>query len=212
MARHDHPGLFVSFEGLGGSGVSHQSKQLAIALEKDGYRVLQTQEPTNYLIGGLIRSGVVEEWRTSPDALQLLFAADRAHHIVRDIEPALEAGRIVISNRYALSGIAYGTIAVGDEEWLRQVNRRFLEPDITFLLRVSPKNCARRLKERHFEIELYREEQKLASVWEVYERLSKESEAVRVIDGERDDLEILTEVKRLTLEALEETGREHRAA
>ncbi len=208
MVRHDHPGLFISFEGLGGAGVSNQAALLAAALKHDGYRVTRTEEPTNHLIGGLIRSGLTHEWQIAPDALQLLFAADRAQHIVSEIEPALEAGRIVISNRYALSGIAYGAVAVGDEDWLLTVNNRFIQPDITFLINVSPKMCAKRLKEQHYEVELYREEQKLAKVWNVYERLAKEIEGAHIIDGERDEIIVLAEIKKLTLEAIEKTARD----
>lgn len=208
MVRHDHPGLFICVEGLGGAGVSTQTHLLADSLEQDGYRVFRTKEPTDYLIGGLIRSGMASEWKTAPDGLQLLFAADRAHHVARDIEPALEAGRIVITNRYALSGIAYGAVDVGDEAWVRRINERFIEPDITFLLEVRPKVCALRLKERHYEIELYREEQKLARVWDVYKRLAGEMDTAHIIDGERDNLEILTDIKRMTLESLTKVERD----
>lgn len=202
MVRHDHPGLFIAFEGLGGSGAAMLSRLLANSLEKEGYRVHHTTEPTTGMVGSLIRAHLTDEWRACPDALQLLFTADRAQHLEKDILPALTAGKIVITNRYAFSSVAYGSLEVGDTEWLKQLNSRFILPDLTFIIQVRPKICALRLKENHYEIELYRQEQKLAKVWSAYEVLSREYSGIHIVNGERGEVEIVRELKGHVMRAL----------
>ncbi len=202
MVQHDHPGLFVAMEGLDGSGSTVQSALLANTLEKEGYRVYLTKEPTDNLVGGLIRAQLKGEWKAGQEALQLLFTADRALHLERQILPALEAGKIVITDRYTFSSIAYGSLELGDQDWLKQINSRFILPNVTFLMQVRPKICALRLKESRYEIELYREEQKLQKVWETYEDLAKSYDQIHLINGERPETEILHELKELVVRAL----------
>lgn len=202
MVRHEHPGLFIAVEGLDGSGASGHAALLANMLEKEGYRALLTREPTNSLIGGLIRSQLSGEWQADAATLQLLFTADRAHHLTRLILPALAAGKIVVTDRYAFSSIAYGFLGVPDNEWLSNINARFIQPDLTFLIDVRPKICALRLKERHYEVELYSEEQKLIKVWKTYEELAGRYQRVHRIPGERPELEIMEDLQEITKQAL----------
>lgn len=207
MVRHDHPGLFIAVEGLDGSGSSTHAALLAGLLEKEGYRVFLTKEPTNNLIGGLIRAQLTGEWQAEAEALQLLFTADRAQHLRHEIVPALEAGRIVITDRYVFSAIAYGSLELPDVRWLKSINSRFILPDITFLIDVRPKICALRLKESHYEIELYHEEQKLTKVWQGFQDLAKEYTGVHRLLGERPELEILAEMQEITQKVLSRNGR-----
>jgi dTMP kinase len=198
MIRHEHPGLFIAVEGLDGSGSSIGSTLLAGVLEKEGYRIFLTKEPTTNLIGGLIRAELAGEWQAAgPETLQMLFSADRAQHLHREILPALEAGRIVIADRYAFSSIAYGSLEIGETKWLEQLNSRFILPDLTFMIHVRPKICAIRMKESHYEVELYDEEKKLTKVWKAYEELAAAHPSVHVIEGERGELEILHEMKEI---------------
>ncbi|MBI4032363.1 dTMP kinase [Candidatus Berkelbacteria bacterium] len=193
-----HPGLFIAFEGLDGSGSQHHAAAFALLMEREGYRVVFTHEPTNSMIGGLIRARLAGEWEIAPETLQLLFTADRAEHLRRKILPALESGKIVICDRYILSALAYNVVLVNDREWLRALNQRFIEPDLTVLIQVDPKICARRVKESRLELELYREEQKLRSVWGEFLRLAKEMEHIELVDGERDDVAIIDELTEIT--------------
>lgn len=202
MIRHDHPGLFLALEGLGGSGVHTISGLVASSLEREGYRVFKTGEPTKGIIGGLIRARLMGEWKTSPETLQLLFTADRAQHLDHEILPALGAGKIVVTERYSFSSVAYGALEIPDPEWLKRLNERFILPDFTFLIKVRPKICALRLKEQHYEIELYREEQKLAQVWKNYEELAKSYAGIHIINGERGEAEIVSEIKSIILDSL----------
>jgi dTMP kinase len=93
------PGVLIVLEGADGAGLSTQTAVLAAHLRSKGEVVISTKEPTSSHIGNLIRSALKHEWKPSPRALQLLFAADRAHHLENEIEPALRANKIVVSDR-----------------------------------------------------------------------------------------------------------------
>src|SRR3989304_1252387 len=105
-------GKFYVFEGLDGSGLTTQAALLRNYFLSKGKEAVLTKEPTDGLIGGIIKAPLRDEWKTNPLALQMLFAADRAHHLTTEIEPALKKGKNVISDRYVLSNIAYGSIDI----------------------------------------------------------------------------------------------------
>lgn len=173
--------MFVVIEGLDGSGQSTQAAILAKAL---GGSTLLTKEPTNNLIGGLIRARLTNEWKSSPECLQLLFAADRAHHLKREIEPALEKGSNVVCDRYFYSSIAYGSVE-GDWNWLMAINTQFKVPDHTFFLDVAPATCMKRMEESRFEFELFEKQDYLEKVYESYKKMEKEFPNFHVINGEQ---------------------------
>ncbi|MCX6758650.1 MAG: dTMP kinase [Candidatus Nealsonbacteria bacterium] len=110
MIKNPHEGKFIVFEGLDGSGKSTQAEYLVKKLKQDAAKFHKTFEPTQYLIGGLIRSFLGNDWKSSADCLQLLFAADRAYHLEKEIFPALEKKLIVVSDRYFFSSFAYGAL------------------------------------------------------------------------------------------------------
>jgi dTMP kinase len=198
MKKNTYAGLFISFEGLDGSGSSIQASLLSGVLKKEGYRVFLTKEPTNGLIGGLIRAQLSNEWKADQECLQLLFAADRSRHIQTEIIPNLENGKIVITDRYDLSSVAYGGIDMDNTMWLEQINDKFLLPDITFLIKVSPKICAMRLRKSQYNLGLFKQEEKLEKVWKIYEKIAKNNDSVYVIDGERDEVEVIGEILDIT--------------
>ena len=191
MQKNLYPGKFIVFDGLDGSGISTQAGKLVDFLNlpeqklKLGHTgVYDTKEPTSSLIGGLIRSQLSHEWRSSQECLQLLFSADRARHLEKEIIPLLEKGVIVICDRYFFSTVAYGSLDINDKEWLLNLNKNFLLPDITFLLKVSPKICIERIQRSRYGITLFEQEEKLKKVWENFEILAKEFENVHIINGE----------------------------
>ena len=100
MLKNPYSGKLIVFEGLDGSGKSTQAELLFSFLKSKGKKVHLTSEPTRYLIGGLIKSWVTHDWQSTPECLQLLFAADRAHHLDKEIIPLLKKGITVISDRY----------------------------------------------------------------------------------------------------------------
>jgi len=115
-------------EGLDGAGLSTQATLLARYLRGKSKKVLLTKEPTSLPIGKLIKSILSRNHEVSLLALQLLFAADRAEHLEKEIEPALRTNHIVISDRYILSSLAFGSVD-NDVEFLKQINSRFRRPD-----------------------------------------------------------------------------------
>jgi len=109
------PGLFVAFEGGEGCGKSTQVPRLAGWLRERGHQVRTTFEPGDGVLGRAIRSIVLDPANTelSDRAEALLYAADRAQHVVATILPALAAGEIVITDRYVDSSLAYQSAGRG---------------------------------------------------------------------------------------------------
>src|SRR5262249_48925812 len=101
-------GVLIAFEGGEGSGKSTQARLLAEALAQENYTVHVTHEPGATIAGSKIRDRVLHhDEELPPRAEALLFAADRAHHVDTVIKPALDAGEIVITDRYVDSSLAY---------------------------------------------------------------------------------------------------------
>ena len=171
-------GLFIAFEGLDGSGLSTRAKILSDWFKKEGYSTIFTKEPTSSLIGGVIRVALKKEWKTDPKTLQLLFAADRSHHLQRDVIPALGDGKVVITDRYLFSSIAYGSLEI-ERKWLEDLYSNFLKPDITFFIDTDPKICIERIQSERFGFELFEEEKKLRSVRKVYLELAEKYKFIK---------------------------------
>jgi dTMP kinase len=142
--------MFVTFEGLDGSGKSTQTELLREHLAAAGREALATREPGGTPLGEAIRALLLDGGvEVSPWAEAALFAAARAELVERVITPALERGADVVSDRYIDSSLAYQGIAreLGVERVL-ELNlhaTRGLLPDRTFLLLVEPEESARRV-------------------------------------------------------------------
>ncbi len=186
-------GKFIVFEGLDGAGSSTQANLLADYLRLSGVKIIVTKEPTNNIIGGLIRGQLSSDWKTNQECLQLLFAADRSHHLQKEIIPALEQGVTVICDRYLISSLAFGGIGCSIE-WLKKLNEKFLIPDLTIILKVSPAECIKRIKGARFGMELFEQEEKLEDVWRNYEQLANYHPNTHIINGEGEEKEILKNI------------------
>ena len=97
MIKNPHKDLFIAIEGLDGSGSSTQVNFLVEKLVSQNHKSFITKEPTNNIIGGIIRGQLAGDWKTDTTCLQLLFAADRAHHLEKTILPILKKNQIIIS-------------------------------------------------------------------------------------------------------------------
>jgi len=197
MYKNPYTGKFIAFEGLDGAGSTTQAGKLTVYLKEQLKKVHLTKEPTNNLIGGLIRGQLTKEWRTGPECLQLLFTADRAHHLEKEIIPLLKEEITVITDRYFFSSVAFGSLGIDDRDWLRTINDRFILPDITFLLHVSPQVCLQRIKENRFHLELFEEEEHIAKIWRTYNELAQEFENVYVINGENPAEEVFADILKI---------------
>ncbi len=194
MIKHNYKGLFIAFEGLDGSGKTTQVKLLAKNLRENEKTVLTTSEPTNNLIGGLIRGVLTKQWQIPAEGLQLLYAADRSHHLDHEIIPNLEKGNVVITDRYAFSSIAFGSIGTSIE-WLKEINKNFIIPDVTFYIKISPSVGINRIFKSRSSFELFEEEEKLRKTEATYELLTQDkSNNFVIIDGEREIVDIENEI------------------
>lgn len=137
------PGLFLSFEGIDGSGKSTQARALADALRAEGHRVTLTREPGGSPgaeeIRRLVLEGDPDRWSAETEIL--LFTAARRDHLEKTIRPALARGEIVITDRFADSTRIYQGITRGD--LVATVDRLHdlmigTEPDLTILVDIDP--------------------------------------------------------------------------
>src|SRR4051794_14202183 len=113
----DVTGLFVAFEGGEGVGKSTQIARAAAWLRARGHEVLETREPGGTPLGQELRRLVLDpDGHVTPRAETLLYAADRAHHVDTTIRPALEAGQVVLTDRYVDSTLAYQGAGRGLED------------------------------------------------------------------------------------------------
>ena len=193
--------LFIVFEGLDGAGNSTQSMLLAEFLKGRGKDVLLTKEPTENPIGKIIRDVLQKKMKTSPVALQILFTADRGHHLHSEIEPALEQGKVVISDRYMFSTMAFGGLGA-DMEFLKHINSKFRVPDITFIIDVPPEVAIKRISSRQGDVELFEEAEKLEKTRKNYLKLKDQFPNVHVIDGDRPIEAVAAEVQKIVLEKI----------
>ncbi|MCD6412210.1 dTMP kinase [bacterium] len=195
--KNFYPGKFIVFEGLDGSGQTTQATLLKDFLEKEGKKVLLTKEPTkNSPFAKKIEKILEKKEKISPFKLQKLFALDRAWHLEKEIIPALKKGKIVISDRYFFSSFAYGASEGLSLKNLIKLNQKFLLPDLTLILKVSPKKCIQRIKKRGEKITLFEKEKKLKKVWGFYQKFPKMFEKVKLIDGEEEIKKVFQKVKK----------------
>lgn len=154
-------GLFLSFEGIDGSGKSTQARLLAEALRAQGHVVCHTREPGGSKgaeeIRRLVLEGDADRWSTETELL--LFTAARRDHLEKTILPALARGEVVISDRFADSSRIYQGLTRGDlRATVDQLHALMIgvEPDLTVLIDIDPglglsRAVARAGKEMRFE-------------------------------------------------------------
>ncbi len=180
-------------EGLDGAGTTTQARRLADALAGHGHRAHVTREPSDGPIGRLLRELLTGGHAIPDQAIDqatfgLLFAADRLDHVQREVEPALAAGTVVISDRWYHSSLAYqGTGA--ERAWIRTLNQRARRPDLTIFLRVAPEVAAARRVAAGRAQELFEDlamQRRVALGYdEVLAELVAAGEAIVILDGEQ---------------------------
>ncbi len=196
-------GLFISFEGIDGSGKSTQARLLADRLRRAGRDVVLTREPGGSAgaeeIRRLVLEGDPDRW--SPETELLLFTAARRDHLERVIAPALARGATVISDRFADSTRVYQGLTRGD---LREVVDTLhaamigIDPDCTFLIDTDPARALDRALSRsgpeerfeRFGIDMARR------MREGFLDLARRQPGrIRVIDGNRPEAEVADTVQ-----------------
>ena len=203
------PGFFISFEGIDGSGKSTQARLLAQSLQAAGHSVTLTREPGGSPgaeeIRALVLEGKPERWSAETEIL--LFTAARRDHLEKTIRPALAAGGIVITDRFADSTRMYQGISRGDlVAVVDQLHTAMIgvEPDLTFLIDIDPAKGLARAKGRggteerfeDFGVELQRK------MRAGFLALAAKSPRFQVINGDRPEAEVAAEVARIALQRI----------
>ena len=179
-------GVFICIEGLDGCGKTTQAKLLAKKL-RESQSAVYTAEPSSGKIGTYIRKCCLYgEKRLSTVVEALLFAADRIEHVETEVLPALNQGKLVISDRYVYSSLAYQGAAGLSIDWIEKVNEHALQPDLAIFIDVEPKIVMSRLKPRKSVMENLETQQK---VREVYLKFVEKGSLTR-INGNKSQNEV----------------------
>lgn len=190
--------MFITLEGIEGSGKTTQIRHIVDFLTGLGHPCIQTREPGGTRIGKNIRSILLnpENAALDPSAELLLYTADRIQHIQEVILPGIRSGRMVICDRYFDATLAYQGMARGlDAPLILELHRlicRNLKPDLTFLLDLPPRiglqrawkqleSGSRKAIESRFEKEAVAFHERVRSGY--LELAEKEPERFRIIDA-----------------------------
>ncbi|MCX5891544.1 MAG: dTMP kinase, partial [Deltaproteobacteria bacterium] len=143
-------GLLIALEGIDGSGKSTQAEMLAAYLKKDGHQVILTREPTNGTAGQKLQAYLLGPSRHLSPAEELeLFMEDRREHVEQVIKPALERGKVVITDRYYYSSVAYQGALGLDPNDILAANEVFAPaPDLIFILELPVTAALARLAKK----------------------------------------------------------------
>jgi len=196
-------GVFICVEGLDGCGKTTQTKLLVERLEKKGYDAIYTAEPSRGEIGSFIKEYCLHgETRVSSIVEALLFAADRFEHVEKEVIPTLNEGKLVVSDRYVYSSLAYQGAAGLDLEWIEKINEHAIRPHLAVFIDVEPETVIQRLKPKKSVMENLGTQQK---VREVYMKFVEKGELVK-IDGNNFKQEVADDILTVVLGFLEKTG------
>ncbi len=207
-------GVFIVLEGIDGSGTTTQLELLRQKLQARASTVVTTREPSDGVLGALIRQILAcpEEHHTlsSWGTMALLFAADRLHHVESTIVPVLKSGAIVLSDRYDASSLGYQSLASGLDgkdalEWVRSLNRFALRPHLTVVLDVPAEDAARRRRIRGGRPELYEQSELQKKLAAFYRDLASilPNDRIECVDGIGSVEEVSVRVENVVMPFLE---------
>ena len=202
--------MFITLEGIEGSGKTTQMRQLSTYLENRGHSCVLTREPGGTTLGEKIRAILLDPASTElvPTAELLLYMADRAQHIISLIKPCLAEGKVVLCDRYFDATVVYQGFARGlDTGFICDLHRLILDdlkPDITFLLDLSPQiglarawkqldNGTRSGTESRFEEETISFHEKVRAGY--LELARSEPKRFRVVDGSKDEKQVQVDIQ-----------------
>jgi dTMP kinase len=198
-------GMLITFEGVEGSGKTTQMLGLARWLTRRGFRVERTSEPDGTKLGRAVRR--LFEHGPQPLSELLLFLAARHQHVIERIGPWLEAGRVVLCDRYVDASVAYQGAGRGLEpEMIRELNVRVtggLLPDLTLLFDLDPAVGFRRIGRRrrdHFERQAQAFHRRVRRGYLEIQRA--EPKRVRIVDAARSQRAVGADVRAIVEEFL----------
>lgn len=217
-------GIFITLEGIDGTGKSTQFRRLVDDLRKSGYRVCATREPGGTRVGerirGILLAGGGPAGHGSPSPLTelMLMYAARAQHLDEVVRPALERGEVVISDRFNDASLAYqGCGRKLGSRLVRALDRLICgstQPDLTVLLDLEPRVALKRALEREarrnsrrgrFEAEGIEFQERVRSGYLAIAQ--REPRRVRVVRADRPAAEVAREIRRLVDAFLDRRGK-----
>ncbi|HPW18658.1 MAG TPA: dTMP kinase [Candidatus Aminicenantes bacterium] len=178
-------GLFIVLEGIDGSGKTTQARNLVRRLRRRGFETSFFREPTRGRFGREIRRLAVRAGSATPARELALFVSDRKENVARNIGPALEAGRVVVLDRYYFSTMAYQGAKGLDVGRIRRLNEAFaIAPDLVIVLDVDARAGLARIAGRKRRDGLFEREDYLVRVRRIFRGLR--GPGVVHLDGRRD--------------------------
>lgn len=184
-------GKFIAFEGIDGSGKSTQIKLLAEKLKERELAHYITMEPTDSPIGSLIQQILTGRVKTDNKVVAALFAADRLDHLLNDvngIKEKVDAGTIVLSDRYYFSSYAYQCVDMPMEQVIafNQPSSEILRPDLNIFIDIDAETAMERIMKNRYQVELFEKKSRLERTregyMEAFERM-KGIEKIVMING-----------------------------
>lgn len=209
--------MFITFEGIEGTGKTTQIKKLTAFLEETGHDVELTLEPGGSRIGRELRKILLNMDSTdiTGECELFLYLADRAQHVAKVIKPAVESGKIIISDRFADSTIVYQGYGRGlDPKLLRELNDVAVSgswPDLTILLDIDPEMGLKRAMTRNLQENKMQEEGRFeAESLDFHSRVREgyltwaalNNERIVVVDADQTPDEIFAEIKEKVIERI----------
>ena len=160
---------FIVLEGIDGAGTSTQLDLLKNRLSPE--KTVYTAEPTTLSTGRFLRSVLRGDEKLTPETTAFLFAADRQEHVYGSggIVESCTSGKLVISDRYVFSSLAYQSITCG-EELPRKLNQDFPLPEYLFFFGITPQACLKRIEKREV-TEIYEKKDFLEATARQYEKI-----------------------------------------
>jgi dTMP kinase len=191
--------MLIAVEGIDGSGKTTIVKFLEEELKRRGYDVVSLKEPTDSEWGKKIRESFKDRSLKPEEELEL-FLRDREFDVQNNILPALEAGKIVIMDRYYYSTIAYQGALGLDVDEIRRLNEKIApKPDLVIILDVHPETALERIRKRGDKPNRFEDLEYLKKVRGIF--LSLRNNVV-VIDAERDIDSVKSEVLEIVLKQI----------
>jgi dTMP kinase len=197
-------GMLVAFEGIDGAGKTTQVRRLHTLLEQHQISVLSTKEPTSGPWGQKIRHSATAG-RLSPEEELEAFLEDRREHVRDELLPALEAGRVVIVDRYYLSTVAYQGARGLDPRELLRLNAFAPVPDVCLVLDVEPKLGLSRVSKRGDVPDQFEKEESLAAARRIFvdrEALRDALPNLYVLDGTLNEAALAARIAALVFAKL----------
>ena len=200
MATHNR-GLLIVFEGIDGTGKSTQINVLKNFLNKEGYRVIATREPTNGQYGKQIRALYQDRQAVTRDEELALFISDRQEHVDTVIYPALRNGDIILCDRYFLSTAAYQGAAGIDPAKIIELNSFAPDPDLAFILEIDIVESMKRITiSRGDVLNEFEQLESLKKVDKIFKSL--QFPYIRRIDGSQKIQQVSKEIQEEVLNLL----------